>query len=49
MKSICICSVYIGKLPNKFVFWMNSIRNNPSIDFVLFTDQNIAGGILHQI
>lgn len=23
---------------------MNSIRNNPSINFVLFTDQNVAGG-----
>ena len=44
MKSICICSVYIGKVPNNFAFWMNSIRNNPSIDFLLFTDQNVAGG-----
>lgn len=47
MKKICICSVYMGKLPNTIDFWINSIRNNSSIDFVLFTDEsakNIRGG-----
>lgn len=41
MKSICICSVYIGNLPNTFDFWANSVRNNPTINFILFTDQKI--------
>lgn len=41
MKSICICSVYIGNLPNTFDFWSNSVKNNPTINFILFTDQKI--------
>lgn len=47
MKKICICSVYMGQLPNTIKFWINSVKNNPSVDFILFTDsdvKNIRGG-----
>ena len=42
MKSICICSIYIGELPNTFDFWVNSVGNNPTIDFILFSNQKIS-------
>ena len=35
---ICLINVYIGKLPNYFQLWLDSCRYNPSIDFLLFTD-----------
>jgi len=41
MKSILIIIPYFGKLPELFQFWYHSALNNPDVDFILFTDQNV--------
>jgi len=41
MKSIIIIIPYFGKLPPIFKFWRQSAINNPTIDFLFFTDCNI--------
>ena len=41
MKKIVIFQPYFGKLRNDFYFWLKSVEFNSSIDFVLFTDQEI--------
>lgn len=41
MKSIIIVIPYFGKLPPIFKFWRQSAINNPTIDFLFFTDCNI--------
>ena len=41
MKKICVIIPYFGKLPCIFNFWLHSALNNPTIDFLLFTDCNI--------
>lgn len=38
MKTIAFIIPYIGKLPNNFQLWLNTCRHNPTIDFLLFTD-----------
>jgi hypothetical protein len=38
MKSIVIILPYFGKLPYYFDFWLASCRNNPTIDWLIFTD-----------
>ena len=38
MKSIVLFMVYYGKLPNYFGIWLQSVKDNPSIDFVVVTD-----------
>lgn len=36
---ICIMGIYIGKLPDYFEIWLKSCENNPTIDFIVITDQ----------
>lgn len=38
MKRIALILPYWGKLPNYFQFFLESIRRNPTIDVLLFTD-----------
>ena len=38
MKSIIIIIPFFGTLPNSFKFWYQSALNNPTINFLLFTD-----------
>lgn len=35
---ICIIGIYFGKLPNYFSLWLKSCAYNPTIDFLLFSD-----------
>ncbi len=39
--SICIMSVYFGKLPEYFPIWLESCKKNPTIDFIVVTDQGV--------
>lgn len=41
MNKIALILPYFGKLPNYFNLWLNSAKNNESIDFFIFTDQRI--------
>lgn len=41
MKKIIIFAFYFGKLPNYFNLWINSVEYNNTIDFVLFTDNEM--------
>lgn len=38
-ESVCIAAVYFGKLPEYFDLFLASCAANPSIDFLVFTDQ----------
>lgn len=38
MKTIGILALYFGKLPNNFKLWLESCKRNPSIQWLLFTD-----------
>ncbi len=38
MKSIVYIVPYFGKFPDLFPVWLHSCRNNPSIDWLIFTD-----------
>lgn len=38
MKKIAFIIPYIGKLPPYFPFWLKTCANNPTVDFLLFTD-----------
>lgn len=38
MKRIALILPYFGKFPNYFQFFLESIRRNPTIDLLLFTD-----------
>ena len=38
---VCIMGIYMGKLPNYFSVWLKSCENNPSVDFIVITDQSI--------
>lgn len=38
MKSICLVVPYFGKLPNNFQIWLNSCKYNPTINWIVFTD-----------
>ncbi len=39
MKKIVLLLIWYGKFRNYFEFWLKSIEYNPSIDFILITDQ----------
>jgi hypothetical protein len=41
MKSIIIIIPYFGPFHKQFKFWLKSALNNPTIDFLLFTDNKI--------
>lgn len=38
MKKIVLILPYFGTFPNYFNLWLESVRNNPSIDFLIFSD-----------
>ena len=39
--SIAIVIPYFGRFNNYFRLWLESAKNNPTIDFLLFTDQEV--------
>ena len=41
-KTIGLVLPYFGSTPNYFEFFIKSCENNPTIDFLVFTDQEIA-------
>ncbi|MFA5329762.1 MAG: DUF6625 family protein [Prolixibacteraceae bacterium] len=41
MKSILIIIPYFGKFPKPFKFWLQSAYNNPTVNFLIFTDNQI--------
>lgn len=41
MKSIAFVIPWVGRLPNYFPLWLQTCKNNPSVDFILFTDDNV--------
>ena len=41
MNKICIVFPYFGKLPNNFDYWYYSALNNPTVDFMFFTDCDV--------
>lgn len=43
MKSIVIIIPYFGELPKLFPFWYSSAVNNPSVDFLFITDNDVSG------
>lgn len=38
MKKILLIMAYYGTLPNTFPVWLESVKNNPTVDFCFFTD-----------
>ena len=40
--SICLVYVYLGKFPWYFDFFINSCEDNESVDFIIFTDNDIS-------
>ena len=42
MKSIVVIFPYFGKLPPQYDIWRASAIRNPSVDFMFFTDAEIA-------
>ena len=42
MRSILIIHMYFGKLPDFFRIWLKSCEDNPSIDFLICTDQPVS-------
>lgn len=43
--SIGIMSVYFGKLPEYFPVWLESCKKNPTVDFLLVTDQEVNNDV----
>ena len=43
MKTIAFVVAYYGKFPNYFPAWLNSCRQNPTVDFLIFTDISSEG------
>ena len=41
MKSIALVVAYFGQLNNYYEYWINSCRNNPTIDWLVFSDNPI--------
>ena len=39
--SICVIGVYFGNLPKYFNLWLKSCKHNPSIDFLIITDNEL--------
>lgn len=42
MKTILIIIPYFGPFPKQFKFWLQSAYDNPSVDFLLITDQELV-------
>ena len=42
MKKICFITPYFGKLPDYFQVWLDSCKYNPTIDWLVFTDDHNA-------
>lgn len=42
MKSIIFIVPYFGKFRSDFSFWLRSVEDNPTVDFILFTDQVLS-------
>ena len=40
MNNICLIIPYFGKFPNYFQLWLNSVKYNPDIAFLIFTDDD---------
>lgn len=40
MITIAFVIPWCGKLPNTFPFWLETCKNNPTVDFLLFTDDH---------
>ena len=38
MKNIILIMAYYGKLPDIFPVWLQSVKNNPTVDFCFFSD-----------
>lgn len=38
MKSIILINCYFGKLPEYFNLWLKSVKENPTVDFLIVTD-----------
>ncbi len=45
MKKIVIISVYFGEFPRHFDLLLKSIEKNPTIDFLIFTDQKASSNM----
>lgn len=43
--SIGVLNVYFGKLPDYFPVWLESCKKNPTIDFIVVTDQEACWSI----
>lgn len=43
MKKFIIIIPYFGTLPPTFPFWLQSAKDNPDVDFLLVTDQEVEG------
>lgn len=41
MRKIVLIILYFGRFRNDNSFWLKSVELNPSIDFLIFTDQNV--------
>jgi hypothetical protein len=45
MNKIILINCYLGKLPWYFEYFLKSCETNPTIDFILFLDDNVTGTI----
>ena len=43
-KKIAFVVPYYGKFPDYFPLWLKTCGTNPTIDFLLFTDENMMRG-----
>jgi len=42
MKSICFVTPYFGVLPSNFQLWLNSCESNPTVNWLIFTDDKTS-------
>lgn len=42
MQRIVVIHMWLGKFPNYFKFWLQSCKNNNTIDFLICTDQDLV-------
>lgn len=42
MKKICYIVPYFGRLPQNFELWLNSCKTNPTIDWLIYTDDKTS-------
>lgn len=42
MTKILLILPYFGKFPDIFPFWLQSVKNNPTINWILFTDNKLT-------